>query len=59
MQQRDVFNYVLQMLNDDHMPLSLSLTVCLFVCVAAEEGLRLFVGPGGSTALGSQHMRWV
>uniref|UniRef100_A0A3B5LFW5 EEIG family member 2a n=1 Tax=Xiphophorus couchianus TaxID=32473 RepID=A0A3B5LFW5_9TELE len=24
-----------------------------------EEGLSLFVGPGGSTALGSQHMRWV
>uniref|UniRef100_A0A3Q2X8Z7 EEIG family member 2a n=1 Tax=Hippocampus comes TaxID=109280 RepID=A0A3Q2X8Z7_HIPCM len=24
-----------------------------------EEGLRLFVGPGGSTALGSQHIRWV
>uniref|UniRef100_I3JV44 EEIG family member 2a n=1 Tax=Oreochromis niloticus TaxID=8128 RepID=I3JV44_ORENI len=26
---------------------------------AEEEGLSLFVGPGGSTALGSQHMRWV
>uniref|UniRef100_A0A4W5PJ17 EEIG family member 2a n=1 Tax=Hucho hucho TaxID=62062 RepID=A0A4W5PJ17_9TELE len=26
---------------------------------AEEEGLRLFVGPGGSTALGSQHTRWV
>ncbi|XP_064817358.1 EEIG family member 2-like, partial [Oncorhynchus masou masou] len=24
---------------------------------AEEEGLRLFVGPGGSTALGSQHTR--
>ncbi|CAL8345486.1 unnamed protein product [Merluccius merluccius] len=26
---------------------------------AEEEGLRLFVGPGGSTALGSQHTRYV
>uniref|UniRef100_A0A3Q3KG54 C2 NT-type domain-containing protein n=1 Tax=Monopterus albus TaxID=43700 RepID=A0A3Q3KG54_MONAL len=26
---------------------------------AEEEGLSLFVGPGGSTALGSQHARWV
>uniref|UniRef100_A0A3B5BBP1 Protein FAM102B-like n=1 Tax=Stegastes partitus TaxID=144197 RepID=A0A3B5BBP1_9TELE len=26
---------------------------------AEEEGLSLFVGPGGSTALGSQHTRWV
>uniref|UniRef100_A0A3Q3WDU8 C2 NT-type domain-containing protein n=1 Tax=Mola mola TaxID=94237 RepID=A0A3Q3WDU8_MOLML len=25
---------------------------------AEEEGLSLFVGPGGSTALGSQHTRW-
>lgn len=32
----------------------------LLMCVSiAEEGLSLFVGPGGSTALGSQHTRWV
>lgn len=32
---------------------------CVHVFVTAEEGLSLFVGPGGSTALGSQHTRWV
>lgn len=30
-------------------PMSLRLSV-------SEEGLRLFVGPGGSTALGSHHL---
>lgn len=32
---------------------------CIYVHVFAEEGLSLFVGPGGSTALGSQYTRWV
>ena len=27
--------------------------------IVPEEGLSLFVGPGGSTALGSQHTRWM
>lgn len=36
-----------------------SCLICVCVCVAIEEGLSLFVGPGGSTALGSQHTRWV
>lgn len=35
------------------------LCTCVYVCISAEEGLSLFVGPGGSTALGSQHTRWV
>ncbi len=29
--------------------------LCVCVCVS-EEGLRLFVGPGGSTAFGSHHL---
>uniref|UniRef100_A0A672QZA4 Family with sequence similarity 102 member Ba n=1 Tax=Sinocyclocheilus grahami TaxID=75366 RepID=A0A672QZA4_SINGR len=38
-------------------PLNMNVSIRDFFAIVAEEGLRLFVGPGGSTALGSQHTR--